>query len=86
MHSCRQLYGHRYRHRLRLRAALVRIADGETNLSELALDLGFSSHSHLTDAFRLAFGLSPAESRKALDLRRFRQMSRDLEVTPRAKT
>jgi AraC-like DNA-binding protein len=51
---------HQYRHRLRLRAALARIADGETNLSELALELGFSSHSHLTDVFRAAFGLSPA--------------------------
>lgn len=71
---------HQYRHRLRLRAALARIADGETNLSDLALELGFSSHSHLTDAFRLAFGLSPAECRKSLDGRRFREMSKNLEV------
>jgi len=77
---------HQYRHRLRLRAALARIADGETNLSELALELGFSSHSHLTDAFRLAFGMSPAACRKTLDVRRFREMSRILEVRPRPKT
>jgi AraC-like DNA-binding protein len=77
---------HQYRHRLRLRAALARIADGETNLSELALELGFSSHSHLTDVFRAAFGLSPAECRKSLDVRRFRQMSRDLEVRSRVKS
>lgn len=77
---------HQYRHRLRLRAALARIADGKSHLSELALDLGFSSHSHLTDAFRLAFGMSPADCRKLLDVRRFRQMSTDLEVTERAKT
>jgi AraC-like DNA-binding protein len=77
---------HQYRHRLRLRAALARIADGESNLSELALDLGFSSHSHLTDAFRLAFGMSPADCRKSLDVRRFREMSTDLEVAPRAKS
>jgi AraC-like DNA-binding protein len=77
---------HRYRHRLRLRAALARIADGESNLSALALELGFSSHSHLTDAFRLAFGMPPAECRKSLDVRRFREMSRDLEVLSPAGT
>jgi len=77
---------HQYRHRLRLRAALARIADGETNLSELALELGFSSHSHLTDVFRAAFGLSPADCRKSLNVRRFRKMSRDLEVSSRAKS
>jgi AraC family transcriptional regulator len=77
---------HQYRHRLRLRAALARITDGETNLSALALELGFSSHSHLTDAFRLAFGMSPAECRKSLRISHFREMSRDLEVRPRAKS
>lgn len=77
---------HQYRHRLRLRAALARVADGESNLSALALDLGFSSHSHLTDAFRLAFGMSPKECRASLDVKRFREMSRNLEVAPRAKT
>jgi len=77
---------HQYRHRLRLRAALARVAEGETNLSDLALALGFSSHSHLTDAFRLAFGMSPAECRKSLGVGRFREMSRNLEVRPRAKT
>ena len=77
---------HQYRHRLRLRAALTRIADGATNLSSLALELGFSSHSHLTDAFRVAFGMPPGECRKSLDVRRFREMSRDLEVGPAAKS
>src|SRR6185436_2302583 len=56
---------HQYRHRLRLREALRRLSEGEANLSALALELGFSSHSHLSDAFRQAFGLSPAQSRAA---------------------
>jgi AraC family transcriptional regulator len=76
---------HQYRHRLRLRAALARIADGETDLSALAFELGFSSHSHLTDSFRLAFGMPPAEWRKSLDVERFRKLSRDLEVPRPAK-
>ncbi len=73
---------HQYRHRLRLRAALARIADGESNLSDLAFQLGFSSHSHLTDAFRLSFGMSPTTCRKSLDLRQFHELSRNLEVPP----
>jgi AraC-like DNA-binding protein len=32
-------------------------------LTELALDLGYSSHSHFTDAFRREFGVSPAAFR-----------------------
>jgi AraC family transcriptional regulator len=76
---------HQYRHRLRLRAALARIADGETGLSALALELGFSSHSHLTDSFRLAFGMPPAQWRQALNVQRFREMSRDLEAPLPAK-
>jgi AraC family transcriptional regulator len=76
---------HQYRHRLRLRAALARVAEGEADLSALALELGFSSHSHLTDAFRLAYGLPPAECRKSLNVRRLGELRRDLEVRLPAK-
>jgi AraC-like DNA-binding protein len=51
---------HGYLTRLRLRAALEPLAAGERDLSGLALDLGFSSHSHFTSAFRREFGLSPS--------------------------
>lgn len=54
---------HRYRSRLRLREALDRLAQGEDDLTRLALDLGYASHSHFTDAFRAAFGLSPSAFR-----------------------
>lgn len=53
---------HRYRNRLRLRAALARLA-GPVDLTELALDLGFSSHSHFTAAFRAEFGIPPSRVR-----------------------
>jgi AraC-like DNA-binding protein len=36
---------HRYLTRLRLRASLERLADGAEDITALALDLGFSSHS-----------------------------------------
>ncbi len=51
---------HRYVSRLRLAAALERLADGERDLTALALDLGYSSHSHFSWAFRREFDLSPS--------------------------
>src|SRR5262249_46625018 len=47
---------HRYLIQLRLRFALERVADGEKDLTQLALDLGFSSHAHFSDTFRREFG------------------------------
>ena len=54
---------HRYLTRLRLRAALERLAGGARDLTALALDLGFSSHSHFTDTFRREFGRTPSAAR-----------------------
>ena len=51
---------HQYLLRLRLAVALDRLDGGERNLSALALDLGFSSHSHFTTAFRRHYGLVPS--------------------------
>ncbi len=57
---------HRYLTLLRLRAALERLGEGEggADLTSLALDLGFSSHSHFTDAFRREFGRPPSAMRR----------------------
>lgn len=66
-----------YRARLRVAAALARIADGADDLMELALDVGFASHSHLTDTFRAVLGVTPSRLRRELgpqaiaDKRRF---------------
>ena len=61
---------HRHLVRVRLHAALERLRDaggaGET-LSRVALDVGFSSHSHLTSAFRREFGVPPRRVRGALE-------------------
>jgi AraC family transcriptional regulator len=51
---------HQYRMQLRLIAAVQAILDGCDDLTALALDLGFSSHSHFTDAFRRRFGMAPS--------------------------
>jgi AraC family transcriptional regulator len=48
---------------LRLRAALERLPSHAEGLTALALELGFSSHSHFTEAFRREFGLAPSAFR-----------------------
>ncbi len=53
---------HQYRDQIRLRAALNRL-DGCTDLTAVALDVGYSSHSHFTSAFRRAFGVPPSRAR-----------------------
>ncbi len=58
---------HRYRLRLRLALALDRLAEGESNLSSLGFELGFSSHSHFTRHFRLVYGHPPARIRAWLE-------------------
>lgn len=57
---------HAYRHNLRLHAVLHRLDDAAADLTELALATGFSSHSHLTAAFRRAFGAPPSRWRGRL--------------------
>jgi AraC-like DNA-binding protein len=48
---------------LRLALALDRIVGGERNLGQLATELGFASHSHLTSRFRRMFGTTPQRLR-----------------------
>lgn len=54
---------HRRIIQLRTRDAFERILDGEKNLTVMALDLGFSSHSHLTATMRTTFGKAPTQIR-----------------------
>lgn len=59
-----------YRYQLRLRLARALDLLGEYhNLTSLALELGFSSHSHFSAAFRQAYGRTPAEFQRAVRLR-----------------
>jgi len=52
---------HQYLTQVRLRTALEWIAANECNLTDLAFRLGFSSHSHFTQAFRKEFGVPPTQ-------------------------
>jgi AraC-like DNA-binding protein len=53
---------HGYLTQLRLARALVELQQAD-DLTTLALDLGFSSHSHFTSTFRRAFGCTPSQFR-----------------------
>jgi AraC family transcriptional regulator len=41
---------------------------GERELTAVAFDLGFSSHSHFTASFRRTFGAAPSALRKSKKL------------------
>jgi AraC-like DNA-binding protein len=53
---------YRYQMRLRLSRALLELPTCR-DLTALALDLGFSNHSHFTTKFRETFGITPSEFR-----------------------
>lgn len=53
---------HRYR---RLAFALLDLRDTRRGILDIALDRGFSSHEAFTRAFKAAYGMTPAEYRKA---------------------
>ena len=56
-----------YRYQLWLRLArALDLLDQYDDLTLLALDLGFSSHSHFTAAFRKLYGQSPVEFRRSV--------------------
>ncbi len=49
--------------RTRLSHALERVLDGDSDLTRIALDTGFATHSHFTSRFRTTFGLPPSALR-----------------------
>lgn len=59
---------YRYQLQLRLTRALIELPRCE-DITGLALDLGFSSHSHFTCAFRKAFGVTPSQYRREAEPR-----------------
>ncbi len=58
---------HQYRQNLRLRWALENLVDPGKPLVDIALDAGFSSHSHFTSIFRREFSHSPSELRARIE-------------------
>ena len=71
---------HRYLNQLRLRVALGRLTGTGGDLLDLALDTGFGSHAHFTDAFRREFGVPPSRFRPAPSRHELREMRKKLEA------
>ena len=59
---------YRYQLQLRLARALT-LLDEYDDLTNLALELGFSSHSHFSHAFKRAFGYTPSAYRRLAGIR-----------------
>src|SRR5207237_1461534 len=57
---------HQYLADLRAAAALERIEAGDAPLARIAVELGFSHHSHLTSTLRKRLGLTPQMIRRSL--------------------
>jgi AraC family transcriptional regulator len=68
---------HRYVNRLRLREAMEHLTEG-SDLTELALSLGFADHSHFTTAFRKEFGVPPSEVRRRANASSIAEMKKAL--------
>jgi AraC family transcriptional regulator len=69
---------HRYLNAIRLKTSLEEVANGDKDLTRIALELGYSSHSHFTQSFRRAFKLTPSEFRSAFSYRLFKKTSKNL--------
>lgn len=54
---------HRFLNRIRLRTAIDCLASGHSDLTMLALELGFSSRGHFYDAFRAEYEAAPSALR-----------------------
>src|ERR1700730_9588289 len=59
---------YRYQLQLRLARALDLLGDN-ADLTSLALDLGFSSHSHFSAAFKRAYGQTPSAFQRSARIR-----------------
>lgn len=65
---------HRYLTRARLAASLEPVLESGADLSTIALESGFASHSHFTASFRAAFGITPAALRREAAARALPQL------------
>ncbi|MFN8454696.1 MAG: helix-turn-helix transcriptional regulator [Anaerolineae bacterium] len=69
---------HHYLTQVRLRTALEQVEQGAGDLTRLACELGFTHHSHFTQAFRRLFGLPPSGARALLSRPNLLEMSKNL--------
>jgi AraC-like DNA-binding protein len=73
---------HAYRQNLRLRESLEQLVERpQRPVTEIALGLGFASHSHFCAAFQAHFATSPTEFRRRANRRALRELRKILKDT-----
>jgi AraC family transcriptional regulator len=85
-HVFREMTGtsiYNYVLRERLALALDAVLDGGENLTAIALDAGFASHSHFTAHFRRFFGCSPTALRRGANTSRFAELRKIMTARAR---
>jgi AraC-like DNA-binding protein len=66
----------------RLAHALDAVLDGDDDLTSIALDAGFASHSHFTARFRGFFGCTPAALRRTASASRLADLRKIVTARP----
>jgi AraC-like DNA-binding protein len=69
---------HQYLLRTRLARGLNAVLAANTDLTDIALESGFFSHSHFTASFRIHFGVTPSELRAGNNVRAKRELCKNL--------
>jgi AraC family transcriptional regulator len=69
---------YRYLLRARLAKALEIVLGADTELTAVALDTGFASHSHFTARFRALFGSTPTELRRRASSRTVAELRKNV--------
>lgn len=75
---------YRYVLRSRLARALGAVLESDTDLTAVALETGFASHSHFTARFRELFGLTPTDLRRSADRRQVIELRKIVTAQPEA--
>jgi AraC family transcriptional regulator len=73
---------HQYHLRARLSRALDLLLDTGRDLSAIAFDLGFTSHSHFTAVFRQRVGVAPSALRRSAASREIQEARKILTALP----
>ncbi len=77
---------HDYVLRERLAHSLERLVDSNLELSAIAHDFGFSSHSHFTARFKKFFGCTPVDFRRKASSQRVTELRKIMTAHPAART
>jgi AraC family transcriptional regulator len=77
---------HRYHVLARMAAALDQVIDTSRDLAAIGVDLGFSSHSHFTAAFRACFGVTPSTLRRSANQRQADELRKILTARETSST